>query len=307
MSIALRSADACSRRFFLQSSAAAVGLAAMSRMSLGADADPYGGFKMGLQSYTLRAYSAEDAMKHTKELGVHYWESFPAHIPLSTLPAQLDASRKLLKDGGVTLVAYGVVPFDGDETKSRSLFDFAKAMNIVSLSADPDTNAKTFDMLDKLVEEYGVSIGIHNHGPGHRYGKADDVMKWVKDRHPLIGACVDTGHYLRSDENPVEVIEKFGKRVHGVHLKDVRSIRKPEELASLEKELSPGRVDMLKKENKIFTILGEGELDIVGTLKALKKLGYENCLSLEYEESEQNPISDVEHCLAAVREAVKKV
>ena len=28
-----------------------------------------------------------------------------------------------------------------------------------------------------------------------------------EDRHPKIGACVDTGHYLRSDEDPVEVIE----------------------------------------------------------------------------------------------------
>ena len=40
----------------------------------------------------------------------------------------------------------------------------------------------------------------------------------------LIGACVDTGHYIRSDEDPVEAIERFGKRTFGVHLKDVKTI-----------------------------------------------------------------------------------
>ena len=67
------------------------------------------------------------------------------------------------------------------------------------------------------------------------------------------------------------------------------------------------RVVSVKKENKMFTVLGEGELDTVGVLKALKKLNYQNCVALEYEESEQNPLADVELCLAAVRAAVKKV
>jgi sugar phosphate isomerase/epimerase len=294
-----------SRRGFLGAGVAAAGLFATSRWA-GAD-DEYGGFKAGLQSYTLRSMDAKGALEATKKLGVHYWESFPAHVPLTTLPAKLEESKKLLKEYDVTLLAYGVVPFSADETKARELFDFAHAMNIVSLSADPNTDKETFDLLDKLVEEYGVSIGIHNHGPGHRYSKADDVLKWVKDRHPKIGACVDTGHYLRSDENPVEVIEKLGKRVFGVHLKDVRSIRKADELEKLSKELPKHRADMLKSENKIFTILGEGELDIVGTLKALKKLDYQNVLALEYEESEQNPVPDVELCLKALREAVKKL
>jgi sugar phosphate isomerase/epimerase len=299
---------ALSRRSFLGTSAAAFAASALGRFSLGADsADPFGGFKMGLQSYTLRAFDAKTALEHTQKLGVKYWESFPAHVPLSTLPAKVDESKKLLADHGITLLAYGVVPFDEDENKARSLFDFAKTMGIVSLSADPKPNKETFDLLDKLVAEYDVAIAIHNHGPGHRYDKADDVVKVVKDRHPKIGACVDTGHYLRSDENPVEVIQKLGKRVFGVHLKDVRTVRDAEEQAKLEKSLPKHRFDALKREGKLFTILGEGELDIVGCLKELRKLNYQNCLALEYEENEKNPLSDVEACIEAVRNAVKKL
>jgi sugar phosphate isomerase/epimerase len=304
---ALAMKPAYSRRSFLCTAAAAT-TAALGKLSFGADSsDPFGGFKMGLQSYTLRAFDAKTALEHTKTLGLKYWESYPDHVPPATLPSMIEASRQLLMDHGVTLLAYGVVAFDENENKARSMFDFAKAMGIVSLSADPKPNKETFDLLDKLVAEYDVAIAIHNHGPGHRYDKADDVVKVVKDRHPKIGACVDTGHYLRSDENPVEVIQKLGKRVFGVHLKDVRTIRDAAEQAKFEKTIPKHRFEALKREGKLFTILGEGELDIVGCLKELRKLDYQNCLSLEYEENEKNPLSDVEACIEAVRTAVKKL
>lgn len=297
-----------SRRQFLQSVVASGAALAVSDMtSSRLSAEDWGGFKMGLQSYTLREYNTADALKATAKFGLKYWESFSKHVPIATLPATLDGYKKQLSEAGVQMIAYGVVGFDGNETKAREIFDFAKGMGLMSISADPSQDAKTFDLLDKLVAEYDIAIGIHNHGPGHRYDKVDDVLKWVKDRHPKIGGCVDTGHYLRSDENIVEVIEKLGSRVFGVHFKDVRTIRDAAETEKLMKELPKHRADALKKEGKIFTILGEGELDVVGCLKALKKLNYQYGVSLEYEEHPENPISDIEQCMKTVKTALTKV
>ena len=270
-------------------------------------ADDWGGFKMGLQSYTLREYDTAAALEQTVKFGLHYWESFAKHFPISTLPKTTEAYKKQLADSGVQMIAFGVVGFDTNETKAREIFDYAKSMGMMSISADPKQDKETFDLLDKLVAEYDIAIGIHNHGPFARYNKADDVLKWVKDRHPKIGACVDTGHYLRSNENIVEVIEKFGSRIFGVHFKDVRTIRDAAEKEKLLKELTPGRAKELEKEGKIFTILGEGELDVVGCLKALKKLNYQYGVSLEYEEHPENPISDIEQCLKTVKAAIAKV
>lgn len=270
-------------------------------------ADEWGGFKMGLQSYTLREYDTAAALEQTVKFGLHYWESFAKHFPISTLPKTTEAYKKQLADSGVQMIAFGVVGFDTNETKAREIFDYAKSMGMMSISADPKQDKETFDLLDKLVAEYDIAIGIHNHGPFARYNKADDVLKWVKDRHPKIGACVDTGHYLRSNENIVEVIEKFGSRIFGVHFKDVRTIRDAAEKEKLLKELTPGRAKELEKEGKIFTILGEGELDVVGCLKALKKLNYQYGVSLEYEEHPENPISDIEQCLKTVKAAIAKV
>lgn len=302
------SSSLLSRRLFMQTSAAGLGAALLARpvRLLAADSgeDPYHGFKMGLQSYTLRDFDVDTALQQTAKLGLHYWESFRNHIPLGTVPAYIAEQKAKLQKAGVQLVGYGVVSFDANETKAREMFDFAKAMGLWSISADPNKDDATFSLLEKLVEEYQIPIAIHNHGPGHRYDKVADVLAMVENRHPLLGACVDTGHYLRSDEDPVEVIQKLGPRVFGVHLKDVRTIRTPEEKARLMKELPKGRAAQLEKEGKVFTILGEGELNVVGVLRALRNLNYSRNLSLEYEENPMNPLSDVELCLAAVRDAV---
>ena len=266
--------------------------------------DPYGGFKMGLQSYSLRGYDVDEALAHSKKMGIHYWEAFSKHLPISTLPSHIQEQQAKLKDAGITLAAYGVVGFDDNETKAREIFDYAKSMGLMSISANPKKDEATFALLEKLVEEYQIPIAIHNHGPGADYDKVEDVLHWVKGRHPLIGACVDTGHYLRSDEDPVDVINKLGKRVFGVHFKDVRTIHSDEERARLMKELPQGRAAQLEREGKIFTILGEGELNIVGVLRALRNIGYDRNLSLEYEENPENPLSDIELCLKAVRDGV---
>ena len=279
-----------SRRQFLQWTGAAATVAALGPARAHA-ADPFGGFRLGLQSYSLRAYEVEQALEHTRTLGLKYWEAYPKHVPLTTVPAEVAKQKELLAKYGVTLLAYGVVPFDADETKSRRMFDFAHAIGLRSISANPKKSAETFDLLDKLVAEYDIPIAIHNHGPRADYDKISDVETWTKDRHPLIGACVDTGHFLRSDESPVEAIERLGARVFGCHLKDVRTVK----------------VEGGQKSTKVMTILGEGDLDILGCLRALRKHVFDRCLSIEYEENAQNPLSDLETCVEHVRKAAAQL
>ncbi|MGQ0634083.1 MAG: sugar phosphate isomerase/epimerase family protein [Planctomycetaceae bacterium] len=254
------------------------------RLSPAADspADPYRGFKMGIQSYTLRAYPVERALELTRQLGLKYWEAYTNHLPVSAVPAKIAEQKKLAADSGVQILSVGVVTFDDNESKAREVFEFAKAIGLESISCDPNKEAATFKLLDKLVEEYHVNLGIHNHGPKSRYDKIDDVVNAVKDHHPRIGGCVDTGHYLRSREDPVEALERLQGRTFGVHLKDVKSAT-------------------------AFTILGEGDLNVVGCLKVLERLKYKHWLALEYEESKDNPIPDVEICLQNLRQAMQQL
>jgi sugar phosphate isomerase/epimerase len=244
---------------------------------------PYGPFKMGLQSYSLRGIGPggkpdlDAALAATRELGLHYWESYPAHIPTTSDPGANAAVKKKLDDAGVTVLGYGVVRFTSDRDAGRKVLEFARQMGIEYVSADPDPNS--FDVLDKLVEEYGVNLGIHNHGPGHRWEKIDTIAAAIKDHSQRIGCCVDTGHFLRSREDPVRAVEVFGTRVYGVHLKDV-------------------------KDAKRFTILGEGDLRTPELLKTLARLNYRSGMNLEYEENPKAPMDDIRACLKATRDAI---
>jgi sugar phosphate isomerase/epimerase len=282
-----------SRREFLARGlavASVVGVAGATSLDatvLAADeAKPYGPFKMGLQSYSLRGLTQggeadrRKALAATRELGLHYWESYPAHVPMIANPEGVAMLRREIEANGVKVIGYGVVHFNKDADASRKYFEFAKAMGLEYISADPDPDS--LDSLDKLVEEYGVGVGIHNHGPGHRYGPIDTIAKLIKDHSPKIGCCIDTGHFLRSKEDPVRAAEVFKSRIYGVHLKDV-------------------------KDATTFTILGQGDLRTVDFLKALASQNYDKCLAIEYEEKPEDPIDDIKACLAEARKAIAKI
>src|SRR5262249_33075463 len=144
----------------------------------------------------------------------------------------------------------------------------------------------SFDSLDKLVAEYQIRIAIHNHGPNALYDKLPSVTKAVKDRHPLIGACVDTGHVLRSNEDPVKWIVELGPRVFGTPIKDVAE----------------------RQDRTHNVVIGKGHLDVVGVFKALRQVKFpaDGALSIEYEDRPENPIDDVKQCLVVAQEAIVK-
>jgi sugar phosphate isomerase/epimerase len=56
-----------------------------------------------------------------------------------------------------------------------------------------------------------------------------------------------------------------------------------------------------------FTLLGKGDLDTLGFLKALKQVGFKGCLALEYEENPEDPVADIRECLQVVQETIKRV
>ena len=70
------------RRDFLKTAAAgAAGSLLMANSSVAADKkDPYGGFKMCIQSYSLRGFDVETALKHSKTHGIWFrWNRIQAH------------------------------------------------------------------------------------------------------------------------------------------------------------------------------------------------------------------------------------
>lgn len=280
--------DNLSRRDLLASGVAAAGAlalggrwataSALQGQNQGTVKNDYAPFKMGIQSYSLRHFDFNEAIQKIKQLGLHFCESYSKHT--NPDPKQGLAYKGYAGSMGVMIEGFGVSGFSKDHDANRKYFEFGKELGIKYLSADPDRDA--FDSLDKLVAEYDIAIGIHPHGPGAKWVKIDQIHGAIKDHHEKIGVCLDTGHFLRANEDPIRAVEVFGKRIYGVHLKDV-------------------------KDAKTFTVLGKGDLKLGELLQALAKLKYDHVLALEYEENEANPIPDITECLLAVRNALDTV
>jgi inosose dehydratase len=286
-----------SRRHFLQAGAAAtLGLAAAPHLFADdkkADKDdPFGGFTLGAQSYTFREFKLEPALKRIHDLGLHYVEFYNGHVSPRSTPEQIQAVLKLCKDYDITPIAFGVERFTKDHDYNKKLFEFGKALGIKTLSADPDEDS--FDSLDKLCDEYKISIGIHPHGPQgnslHKWYSPEKILKAVKDHNPLIGTCLDTGHLIRCGLPPFNIklvpeeqVRLMKDRNFGMHLKDH---------------------DNAKDTDVVY---GKGALDVPAVLKALRDVKFKGYISIEYEANPKDPSSDVQGCIAVFKESVKKL
>jgi sugar phosphate isomerase/epimerase len=246
-------------------------------------------FTIGAQSYCFRNFNTEQALKRVHDLGLRHIEFYRGHVPPTSTPDQLRAIRKLCSDYSIVPVAFGVESFTADHDGNKKTFDFAKALGVRFLSADP--TPESFDSLDKLVDEYKIAIAIHPHGPVgngklHRWYSAETIMAAVKNHHPLIGSCLDTGHLIRAEQlgkklDPAQEVRTMGARNFGMHLKD---------------HDNRSRTDV---------VYGKGGLDVPAVIRALKEVKFTGFISIEYEAQPDNPSPDMKACLDILHAAIR--
>ena len=275
------------RRFFALASAAAAGATFFDSPQIlraAAVEGRFGGWPVGIQSYSLRKFDLNQAVRHMHGLGVHFAEFYKKHVSIESTDTDLTPLAALLDEADITMSSHGVNGFTGAHAANRQVFEFARRAGLRNITANPELDS--FASLDKLVAEFDIRICIHNHGPGAIYDKIDDVVDAVKDHDPRIGACVDTGHFIRSKEDPIEALERLGRRVFALHIKDEEKQEK-------------------KSRN---VIIGTGFLDLPKLFTTLRKIEFpaDGSVSLEYEANPDNPIDDIQQCLAAASEAIAK-
>src|SRR5262245_58135307 len=100
------------RRHFLHAAGtAALGIAALPQLRRADDkniakTDAFGGFTLGVQSYTFRNFDLEPALKRTQALGLHYIEFFNKHVPRDANADKIKAVLSLCKDYDIKPIAY---------------------------------------------------------------------------------------------------------------------------------------------------------------------------------------------------------
>jgi sugar phosphate isomerase/epimerase len=189
------------------------------------------GWKLAIHSYTFQKFSIFDAIDKTADLGVKYMsisgslimDGTNKHTTVDISPADRNKIDEKLKSRGFgNFLNIGVVQLPADEAKSRKVFEFAKAWGIDTLVAEPAPEA--LDTVEKLCKEYNIKVAIHDHPKPNHYWNPDVVLAAIKGRTPLMGACADVGHWMRSGLDPLECLKKLDGHIIALHFKDLNEM-----------------------------------------------------------------------------------
>jgi sugar phosphate isomerase/epimerase len=243
------------------------------------------GWRVGCQAYSFNRFTFFEAIDKVQQLGLHYIEAYPGqklspeHPDVTfneDLPQEYYAAvQQKLQAANVKLVNYGVTGLPNDEAGARKVFEFAKAMGIETIVSEPDPEA--LPMIDKLANEYGINVAIHNHPDPSKYWSPNMLLAAIKDLSPRIGACADTGHWMRSGVWPLDAVKKLEGRIISFHFKDLPEfwVREAHDVP-----------------------WSTGLADVRGILAELQRQGFKGVFSVEYEHNWENSLPDIAQSVA---------
>jgi len=254
------------------------------------------GWQLSIHAYTFRKFSIFECIDKSAALGLKHM-SLSGSVNLdgkTTTPTinisdkDAEAIKQAVAAKGIKLVNIGVVKLPPNEAESRKVLEFAKKMGIDTLVAEPVPEA--LDLVERLCKEYNMKVAIHNHPKPSHYWNPDTVLEAVKGRTPLMGACADNGHWLRSGLDPLECLKKLEGRVITLHFKDLV----PEE---------PKAQDAAKKKKKSEAKpmhdvpWGTGVGNVKAQMAELKRQGFRGAFGVEYEYNWDNSMPEIARCV----------
>lgn len=247
-------------------------------------------FTVGVQAYSFNRFTAFEAIEMTARAGATTIELYPgqrAKVGSETRvePGMGEAAEAELKEhlakNGVTARAFGVTGIPRDEAAARPIFEWAKRMGISILNTESDD---AIDTIEKLAKEYDLYVGFHNHpsNPGNPNYKVWDpkyIATLVKGRDRRVGACADTGHWVRSGIKPMDALRVLRGRVVSAHLKDLNVFAR----------------------NGYDVPWGTGVSEMRAVILELRRQGFTGHASVEYERNWERSLPEVAQCIGFAR------
>ncbi|MGK9124808.1 sugar phosphate isomerase/epimerase [Olivibacter sp. SA151] len=226
------------------------------------------GWKLGAQAYSFNRFTFAEAIAKVDSCKLKYIEAYPGQTIGGGIEGKMDFAMtkekraqvlQLLKDKGITLVAFGVVSADSPEAW-RQLFEFAKAMGIKNINTEP--KQEDLPLIGKLATEFKIKVSIHNHPNPTHYWSPEIVLNAIQlANSKYVGACADIGHWVRSGLDPIECLQKYKGHINHLHFKDLNE----------------------KSRNAHDVHWGTGVGNIKGVMQELKNQKFKGMLSAEYE------------------------
>jgi sugar phosphate isomerase/epimerase/type 1 glutamine amidotransferase len=188
------------------------------------------GWDFGLITYSLKDKSLMESIDQAASLGFMKIEAYfdqeagmgsRKKFDMSLSEEERNRIREKLIQKGIHISNYYIHDFPDTEAGCKKLFEFGKKMGVNTFVSEPPPSS--LDLVEKYCREYGIRMAIHNHGKklSPVYWKPELLLEEIKERSPYIGACGDTGYWIRSGIDPLHAIEVLGDRLMVLHLHDL--------------------------------------------------------------------------------------
>ncbi len=243
------------------------------------------GVQIGVQSYSFRDRSLDQALEAIVDIGISSVELFQGHLdPLKTSDEELKSWRKKFKEAGVMIGAYNVSPHNDwtDEQIDRG-FQAAQLLGtrIITSSVSKDIVPR----LDKACLKHRTWLGLHNHWFHHsrpdQFEGPDDFLEALKNSSPWMSINLDVGHFYASGYDPVKFLREHRDRIVSLHLKD--------------------RGDDPDHTDHPF---GQGTTPLAEVMRLLKEIRFKHAANIEWEVRNADPVKGVADALAYLKKAL---
>jgi sugar phosphate isomerase/epimerase len=258
-----------------------------------------GGVTIGLDSYSFRDRTLDEALPAMQALGIGLCELWQGHVEpkdLSAPKANRDdlrrwrlktpledfrAMREKFDAAGIEIHAYSVdVRKDFTDPEIERTVLTAQALGASVITTSP--NVSVVKRLDFFASQHRLRVGLHNHSEIREDEIATpDSLQAAIDKTRATGVSLDLGHMTAAGFDPVDFLERHHQQTFVIHLKD------------------------RKREQGPSVAWGEGDTPIARTLQLLHDRKWAIPALIEYEYSGKDAIDEVRRCLDFCRQALR--
>jgi inosose dehydratase len=127
---------------------------------------------------------------------------------------------------------------------------------------------------EKVAQEFGLDLVFHPHVATYVESAEECERFFDATSHTGIGLCLDTGHAVYAQADAVKEAEKYKNKLRFVHIKDCDH----QVLGQARKNKWTFEEAI---EHKVFTIIGQGNIDFPSFFRTLKKNNYSGWMVVE--------------------------
>lgn len=251
------------------------------------------GVQIGVQSYSFRDRSLDEAIKGMVEANLSSCELYTGHVEpqmkrdelrkwrTSVALSEFEAVRRKFDAAGIELYAYNYSFREdfSDEEIARG-FEMAKALGVKAITAS--SNVTTAKRIDPFAAKARIRVGMHNHSNirDNEFATPENFADAMRGMSEYTAINLDIGHFTAAGFDAVDFLKKHHQHIVTLHIKD-------------------------RKKNQGPNVpLGEGDTPIKEVLQVLKANQYKIPANIEYEYRGEDTVAEVKRCAEYCRKAL---